>query len=271
MLSRKYQTLSEFMFAPFGNHESQKEIDYRKKYREYSIKNSIRVKAMCIVENSYFLHLKVPSESQKSGKYEYDVVIRFFTDNPKVLLERNLRNYYIQFFSNSPGFMYQYAYVYKQKGFLIEALYNKLDADYVDKPPEKRNSGLDLSYDKTIYFACTYLLSTQFKYLEKHGVLSTKKVDSKKFFSNISDFKSIKIDQSLMAEEKKLNQLIKDKAPRSVLTTAKNNLLSNKILASTNTSLNKQGKTVTNIERITGKPKITGNKKKTATKSTRKK
>ena len=211
-MANKYQTLSGFMLSPFnGNADAVKDQTYSTKYRQYVERNRIRVHAMCRVEDSYFLHIKVPSESQSkkmNDEYAYDVVIRFFTDKPEVQSQSHLRNYYIQFYSNSPSFMYQYAYLYNKEGYLIEALYNKIDADYIDTPPEKTNANMVKSYDKSIYFACRFLSEKRFRYLDKRGVLLSKKIPKEKFFRNISDFKSVKLDQSLIAEEQKLEKTI---------------------------------------------------------------
>ena len=144
----------------------------------------------------------------------YDVVIRFFTDNPEVAKQNHLRNYFIQFFSNSPSFMYQYAYLYNKEGFLIEALYNKLDPGYIDTPPEKTNKDMVMGYDKSIYFACRFLTDKKFRYLEKGGFGAFKKKTSSNFFREVSDFRSIKLDQQIMSEEKKLSKVLDSKSPK---------------------------------------------------------
>lgn len=202
---KKYQTLSEFMAKPFGQANSDRDLTYISKYRAFSSSNKLKINAMTILEDSYYIHIKVPSESN-DGKQEYDVVIRFFTEDPQYLKDLHLRNYNIQFFSNSPGFIYKYAYVYEQKGFLIEALYNKLDPSYRGKAPEKTNANLDLSYDKSIYFACRFLLDNQFSLLAKNGSLTMYKKSLTTFLRGISDFQSIKMDQDLLNEEKKLSK-----------------------------------------------------------------
>ena len=195
--------------------------------------------------------ISFPSESNKDGNFEYDVVIRFFTDKEDVAREQHLRRYYVQFFSNSPSFMYQYAYLYKQGGFLIEALYDKLDPDYIDTPPEKTNSSMVKSYDKSIYFACRFLTETKFKYLEKNGVINSKKIDGRKFFQNITDFKSVKMEQSIISEEKKIKSLLQKKTD----TREKKTTNTNKKLSTMTTSLG--GKTSINVvKKKTGKSKI---------------
>lgn len=210
-MSTKYQSLSEFMRRPFGNSNStnmEKAYKYSQRYAEYIQQNKIRVEGYTQVEDSYYIHIKVPSESKnKDGiNYEYDVVIRFFTDNPNVKKQLSLRAYYIQFFSNSPGFIYRYAALYKKYGYLIDILYNKLDPEFKDVLPEKTNANMELSFDNTIYFACRYLSEYKFRLLNKVGIISQHKKSVDKFLADISDFKSAKFDADLINLERQLKK-----------------------------------------------------------------
>ena len=186
----KYQTISEFVFMPFGNYTSQSKLE---KYKALYLTNNSKIilNAYTKIEDSYYFHVKVPSESQKDGNVYYDVVIRFFTDKPAVKSSSHLRDYYIQFFSNSPGFIYNYAVLYKNNGFLIDFLYTKMDPRYFDKLPIKTNKNLELSYDKSIYFTCRFLNEKKFKVLNKVGITLGKKLPPDKFFKEIKDFQSI--------------------------------------------------------------------------------
>ena len=264
-MSTKYQTLSEFMRRPFGNSNStnmEKAYKYSQRYAEYIQQNKIRVEGYTQVEDSYYIHIKVPSESKnKDGiNYEYDVVIRFFTDNPNVKKQLSLRAYYIQFFSNSPGFIYRYAALYKKYGYLIDILYNKLDPEFKDVLPEKTNANMELSFDNTIYFACRFLSDKNFALLNKKGTTITlKTVNQTKFFNDISDFKSVRLDQAIIQEDRKLKSIRKNKSPRKYSDTP------NGKKSATNTTI-KQG----DNRGITVAKKITGKKKITAKKSTRK-
>lgn len=206
----KYQTLSEFLFKPFGKGSPQDKInEYEASYAKY--KNSIKLNAHTKIEDAYYFHVKIPSESQKDGNVYYDVVIRFFTDSAVSLMSTHLRDYYIQFFSNSPGFIYNYAVLYKNAGYLITDLYAKLDPRYFDKLPEHTNANLDLSFDKSIYFACKFLNTQKFKVLNKFGIPLGKKLPPDKFFKEIKDFQTVKMEASILALEKKsLNKLEKN-------------------------------------------------------------
>lgn len=204
----KYQTIASFMRQPFNQTDSmEKNREYEKLYEQFTRKNKIYVAGYTEIEDSYYIHIRVPSESQQ-GNYEYDVVIRFFTDDPAVLAQTSLTPYYIQFFSNSPGFIYRYAVLYKQKGYLIEALYNKMDPEFKDVMPEKTNPDMKLSYDKSIYFACKFISERQFRILNKRGLLLQKKKSPEKFFLEISSFKSVKLDQDLLKAERSLKKEI---------------------------------------------------------------
>ena len=209
-----YQTLSQFLANPFGagKSSSEKISEYERKYKDFLNTNKIYLEGYCKMEDSYYMHIRVPSESNKDGKMEYDVVIRFFTDKMMIKAERTLQNYYVQFFSNSPGFMYHYAVLYKQKGFLIEQLYDKMDPEFFDKLPEKTNPDMKLSFDKSIFFACKYLSEHTFRYLNKLGVIANKLKKPDKFFSDISDFKTVKVSTELLSIEKKMNRALEQQS-----------------------------------------------------------
>lgn len=260
-MANKYQTLSDFLLSPFNRKEDlQKDQEYSTKYRKYVESNLVRINAVCKMEDSYYLHIKIPSETNQ-GNYDYDVVIRFFTDKPEVLSQSHLRGYYIQFFSNSPSFMYQYAYVYHKEGYLIEALYDKLDADYIDTPPDKTNPLKIKSYDKSIYIACRYLNEMKFRYLEKSGFLSKKEISPSKFFRGISDFQSVKLDQALLSEEKKLDRELKRSKEHKKDANKKHSVKST-------TKTPKVTKSVTYVKKVKGSHRTT---KKVASKTTVKK
>lgn len=257
----KYQTLPDFVRRPFGrNADSSKDQTYDKKYREYVKDTRIRIKAITNIGDSYYFHLKIPSESHKDRDYSYDVVIRFFTDDPVAINQPNLINYYIQFFSNSPSFIYQYAYVYKKKGYLIEELFNKLDSEYEDKPPKKTNPNQVVSYDKSIYFAVRFLYEQRFRVLVKRGYVSFRSVRPDKFFRDIADFQAVKFDQTIIAEEKRLQkELEKD----SSVGVKSKTVISGKKEHKVNTNRNAATASITVVKKKNGKSKIVTKKRPT--------
>lgn len=184
-----YQRLNEFIEHPFGNHVGLN-LEYKAKYDKYRNTNRIKLVSVSIVDNKYYAHVSIPSESSNMN---YDVVILFFTDDPEVEKSNTLVNYKCKFFSNSPSFIYKYASLYKSKGYLIEELYKKLDTQYGDKLPEKTNPKNDLCYDKSLFFACQYLLEHKFVCLSKLSVFF-KKTTFDKFIQSIKDYNTIKND-----------------------------------------------------------------------------
>lgn len=207
MPKSKYQTLSEFVASPFRSKaDLTRDKKYDMMYQNYIKSNSIYIKSYTTIEDSWYILIRVPSESQK-GLIEYDVVLRFFPESPDIALESHLRNYKIQFFSNSPGFIYHYAYLYYMNGYLIHDLYNKSDMQSITTPPTTTNKDMTISYDKSIYFACRYLTSKQFGKLDKGGSMGAK-LPSDKFFNEISSFKDINTYNTILSEEKKLKRQI---------------------------------------------------------------
>lgn len=265
-----YQTISDFLRIPFGNTSTQSKLSkYNSMYESNNSK--IILNAYTKIEESYYFHVKVPSESQKDGNIYYDVVIRFFTDKADAKASSHLRDYYIQFFSNSPGFIYNYAVLYKNNGFLINALYTKLDPRYFDKLPTKTNSKLELSYDKSIYFACRFLNEKKFKVLNKVGILFGKKLQPDKFFKEIKDFQSVKIENELVSLERKSLKDFSKSLEKDNDKTNKHKIVDNNRKVATNSTMKEKHssrivkKTATNTTSL-----VKSIVKKTASKSTRK-
>lgn len=200
----QYQTLSSFMRSPFGNASMEKVTKYSSQYQ--SNRQKIKIAGWTSIEDSYYYHVSIPSETKKDSGLHYDVVIRFFTNDNGIKKEPNLQNYFIQFYSNSPGFIYHYAVIYKQKGFLIDLLYDKMDPRYKDTLPEKTNPNMELSFDKSIYFACRFLAERKYLALNKLGMMHKRKKAANKFFSDIQSFESSKVDQLISTFEKKVSK-----------------------------------------------------------------
>lgn len=204
----EFQTFEEFLNAPFGKPEI-KSNEFEKKYKDSIAKKRIYIEGNTKVDDNYFLHLKIGSDSNQ-GQF-YDVVIMFFTDNEELKKGSSLEKYFIKFFSNSPSFIYQYAALYKQNGFLIEMLYEKLDPEYADKLPEKTNKDLKLSYDKSIYAALRYLQDHRATALGKTVLAFNKRKKSEEFFRAIQDFADVKLTQELRNLDKKIDKELDQK------------------------------------------------------------
>ena len=162
-------TLKEFKNNPFGkgvtafNNSSVKD-SLEKRYNElYKSGKKINLSGVYIHKGDYYIHLLIPSESERPN--HYDVVIRLRKDgilNTSQFLSTST----VQFFSNCPSFTYSFAWVYKRHGLLIPELIEKFDNIDFKKEPEIRNPYGVVNYDKSIFFACHFLLSNM-RYLNK--------------------------------------------------------------------------------------------------------
>ena len=218
-----YQTLSDFLVHPFGVPVTDLDDKYMESYRKY--KALISVAGYSVLNDDYYIHIKIPSESSP-GKF-YDVVIQFIPQSKTMTLEHMLDNYVIQFFSNSPSFIYKYAALYRIHGYMIDVLQEKLDPEYKDKLPEKSNAKMELNCDKSIYLACKFILENRYKYMSKTAIrfAGAGKIPFRKLVENIITNKeslaqtAYDIEQQAVKEgkidkrkiEKTVGRLISDK------------------------------------------------------------
>lgn len=100
-------------------------------------------------------HVKVPSEDYSNNKITYDVLFRLYADGSTRYSLRNMR-----VFSNSPSFLYTYAYVYYHSDLIIQEpnLVSKLPTIALTQPPVVRNPVESLGFEKSTYVAARYLL-----------------------------------------------------------------------------------------------------------------
>lgn len=114
----------------------------------------------------YLYHFKIISISDE--RIVYDVVLEF-TPTKTSIGEPTLINYNMRLFSNSPGFGYLFAYVYKKHSLLIPLLEDKFDDELLTVPPKKSNPTNAVGFDYTIYYAMRFLYLHNF-YLDKREI-----------------------------------------------------------------------------------------------------
>jgi hypothetical protein len=113
-------------------------------------------------------HVKVPSEEYKFNKIVYDVLFKIEYDESR---RYSLRD--IKMFSNSPSFLFTYAYVYYHDNLVIDEFANKIPQQALTKPPEIRNPIESLGYEKSTYIAARYLLDGHTltdSYIQRFGI-----------------------------------------------------------------------------------------------------
>ena len=204
-----FQTLGDFITRPFGE-VNEKSNDYESKFSKLDRDRRIKVVALTKVEDDYLLHLTIGSTTNQTESY--DVVLLFFTDNDEIKKEITFKNYFVKFFSNSASFIYQYAVLYRQNGFLIDMLFDKMEEKYKDKLPDKVNKDYKLSYDSSIYMAC--------RYLQVHGGYFNKYLNGARqkkpevFFSEIKDFSDVKIINDIRSMDRKIDKELAENKKR---------------------------------------------------------
>lgn len=155
-------TLRDFKNNPFGkgvtafNNSTVKESLERRYANLSKDGKSVKVSGVYIHKGDYFIHLFIPSESDRSNNY--DVVVKLRKDGV-INTSQLLLTSTVQFFSNCPSFTYSFAWVYKRHGLLIPELIEKFDNIDFKKEPEVRNPYGVVNYDKSIFFACHFLLN----------------------------------------------------------------------------------------------------------------
>lgn len=110
------------------------------------------------IKDSYFYHVKVPSDTYLKELY-YDVVIKFSPDKKNIEFS-SISNYTITFFSNSPSFMYMYTYLYNKNNLLIPELNTKYSKIALTQKPNIKNPKTTLGYEKSLYYALLFIKDT---------------------------------------------------------------------------------------------------------------
>lgn len=109
--------------------------------------------------DEYFILVVIPSEDGDRNN-TYDVVVKFVpTDMSKS--HPTVRAYNIQLFSNSPSFVYTYAYVFDKEELMVKELRNKF-SDETFQPPTTRNPYEGISYEKSTFMAIEFILSNPY-------------------------------------------------------------------------------------------------------------
>ena len=165
-------------------------------------------------EDSYIIHMKIPSEVVP--KFYYDVVIRLFTTDNGKKAAASLRMYSVQFYSNDPAFVYTFAHAFSKNNIFITDLSSKMSKAALDNVASVKNPKDDIGYVKSLYFA--YLT------MEKYNLFQRAILDSQ---AKPYD-KSQLLKQITHADEKvKARQEAKIKIDNKNKSSNKSNLKSN--------------------------------------------
>lgn len=195
-------------------------------------------------KNTYYIHMRQPSESYG---LKYDVVFEIVPGDNKYVKDCTFR-----VFSNSPSFVYTYAYIFNLYGLLIPQLKDKFDEVVLTREPSIRNYFKIISYEKSLYYSMLFLLN------ENQTIADLEKKVSKRL-SIDKAFNTIKTDSEKVLEYKLVKRKETMIRKRSVTKT-----LAHKIERELKKNVNPS--TIRNTHSIKAKEKITGHDKVTAKK-----
>lgn len=101
--------------------------------------------------NRYYAHIKIPSETVEN--FYYDTVLEFYTNEDVEEAGKNLFKYFVNFYSNDPAFVYNYAYVFEKNKMFITQLRSKMSKVAITTAAKEKNPSNQVGYVKSIYFA----------------------------------------------------------------------------------------------------------------------
>lgn len=152
-------TLEEYMNNPQGTSAvySNKEM-YRNMYTDKLNKLLLKENGKFVTKfyksnNSYYIHVKVPSEIVDN--FYYDVVF-------KIQRGSNLAKQPFRVFSNAPSFTFVFAYAFKSHKMLIEDFEEKYDKKVLNERPKEKNPKLEIGYEKSVCIAYLFLKNANF-------------------------------------------------------------------------------------------------------------
>lgn len=145
-------------------------------------------------KDSYYFHIKIPSE--EFDNIFYDVIIKLSPPDSVALNEGSLYSYKLSFFSNSPAFVYTYAYISKKDKVLIPFMEHKLSTVALTTPPKVRNPIEIYGFEKSIYFSLLYI---QYKNYHIKSMINSKSL----VFNQVSLYSKCKHSDLIQKEYNK--------------------------------------------------------------------
>lgn len=186
-------------------------LDYRLELLE---KNKEITMNIYVDKNDAYYHLIIPSEN-KDRHNSYDVIIKFKATDKSDKFDQSYRQYQIEFFSNCPSFTYGYAYVANINGYLIKEFADKYESQVLKYPPVSKNPGLMFGYEKSIYFACSYIMKDKKvllkSYVDSYGKPLTKEIIKSIRHMNVIEEEYKRADKIMRQDIKEQKRLKVDK------------------------------------------------------------
>jgi hypothetical protein len=136
-------------------------------------------------KNDYYFYFKIPSETHEN--LHYDVVLQFKPIGAQSINDMTLNNYSVKLFSNSPNFVFTYAYVYNNDGILIDFLKEKISKKALTEPPNIKNPVHSYGFEKSVYFALLYIKNHRLNIKSAFDWSKASKLDKKALLKAVDD------------------------------------------------------------------------------------
>ena len=156
----RYETFNTFFTNPhgkcvsFGNRQMVLDGLYTKYAKLYEVKSKEFKLRILRIGKDLFFQIAVPSETVDN--LTYDVVIHFVDGVGK----SNLANTEVKVFSNSPSFVFTYAYAFHAGKLLVKDLVSKMSSTAITTVPIVKNTELVTGFEKTLFYAYFYITLT---------------------------------------------------------------------------------------------------------------
>lgn len=160
--------------------------------------------------NTYYCHIKIPSETVP--KFYYDVVFRFYTDENVSDAGRSLDLYNVQFYSNDPAFVFNYAHAFITNELFIDDLKPKMSREAVKKDAKEKNPQNLTGYVKAIYFA--YLYMRDHGYFNTSAHVNDKKYNKRDLLREVKDADTV-VENRQKEGEKLQKKKVKEKQDKN--------------------------------------------------------
>lgn len=153
-------TLNDWVNNPAGknsavmtNRQMYRDL-YTAKFNKVMLREGNKFDYRCYKNRSgshFLVHIKVPSEVVP--KFYYDVIVSFKSDDPAAPTNPSLNKYDVQFYTNSPDFVYTHCHAYNEAGLFFTPLSKKMSKLSLKQKAVERNPNDEVGYVKSIFFA----------------------------------------------------------------------------------------------------------------------
>lgn len=201
--------IKEFLNNPAGKGSAVLNINATKdKYIErYNLVRKKITHKTYFVKDIIYIIVNIPSSVEG---IMYDVVLKF--ENTKKSTGDTITDMNMQLFSNSPSFLYTYAYAYEKQKLFIKECKKKLSSKMLSDIAKTRNPYGVLSYDFSIFASLYYIVTNGYTNIEDLKTGDYVKCNLPTVLHNIKDAdvlqknRKIQKDYNKMMEEEKLKK-----------------------------------------------------------------